>query len=113
MFPVCAVIMSLGTALGGGRIIKTVGIDMIKMQTYQGFAADAAGGFCLFLSTVFGFPVSTTHTKTTAVMGVGAAKSLRSVDWSVAGDMAAAWLFTFPGCGILGWLISCIYLRVF
>ena len=76
-------------------------------------AADAAGGFCLFLSTVFGFPVSTTHTKTTAVMGVGAAKSLRSVDWSVAGDMAAAWLFTFPGCGILGWLISCIYLRVF
>ena len=113
VFPVCAVIMSLGTALGGGRIIKTVGIDMIKMQTYQGFAADAAGGFCLFLSTVFGFPVSTTHTKTTAVMGVGAAKSLRSVDWSVAGDMAAAWLFTFPGCGILGWLISCIYLRVF
>lgn len=113
VFPVCAVIMSLGTALGGGRIIKTVGIDMIKMQTYQGFAADAAGGLCLFLSTVFGFPVSTTHTKTTAVMGVGAAKSLRCVDWSVAGDMAAAWLFTFPGCGILGWLISCIYLRVF
>lgn len=113
VFPVCAVIMSLGTALGGGRIIKTVGVDMVKMETYQGFAADAAGGLCLFLSTLFGFPVSTTHTKTTAVMGVGAAKSLRSVDWSVAGDMAAAWIFTFPGCGILGWLISCIYLKVF
>lgn len=87
VFPVCAVIMSLGTALGGGRIIKTVGIDMIKMQTYQGFAADAAGGFCLFLSTVFGFPVSTTHTKTTAVMGVGAAKACaRSI-----GALRAIW----------------------
>lgn len=113
VFPLCAVIMSLGTALGGGRIIKTVGVDMVKMRPYQGFAADAAGGACLFLSTLFGLPVSTTHTKTTAVMGVGAAKSLRSVDWSVAGDMAAAWIFTFPGCGILGWLISCIYLKVF
>lgn len=113
IFPVCALIMSLGTALGGGRIIKTVGVDMVKMHTYQGFSADTAGGICLFLSTVFGFPVSTTHTKTTAVMGVGAAKSMHSVDWSVAVDMAAAWIFTFPGCGILGWLLSCIYLKVF
>jgi PiT family inorganic phosphate transporter len=74
----CSIVMALGTSIGGYRIIKTVGLDMVKLETYQGFAADAAASICLFLASVFhGLPVSTTHTKTTAIMGVGTAKRIR------------------------------------
>lgn len=108
----CSVAIALGTATGGTRIIKSVGMDMIKLRRDQGFAADMAGALCLLVSTVFGLPVSTTHTKTCAVMGVGASKSLKSVDWSVAGEMAAAWILTFPGCALLGGIITLIFEKV-
>lgn len=98
--------IALGTASGGARIIKSVGIDMIKMRKDMGFSADMAGAFCLFLSTVFGLPVSTTHTKTSAVLGVGAFKSIRSVNWSVAGEMISAWILTFPGCALMSYIIT-------
>ena len=67
--------MALGTSIGGYRIIKAVGMDMVKLEKYQGFAADMAGAACLLLSSLTGIPVSTTHTKTTAIMGVGAAQA--------------------------------------
>ena len=70
----CALNMGIGTAVGGERIIKSVGLDMVKLEPFQGFAASAATFFCLMLSTFAGLPVSTTHTNTTAIMGVGAAK---------------------------------------
>ena len=70
----CALNMGLGTAVGGERIIKSVGLDMVKLEPFQGFAASVATFFCLMLSTFAGLPVSTTHTNTTAIMGVGAAK---------------------------------------
>lgn len=105
--------IALGTATGGSRIIKTVGMDMIKLRRDQGFSADAAGAFCLFVSTAFGLPVSTTHIKTSAILGVGASKSIKSVNWSVACEMAAAWLLTFPGCVLLGYLMTQIYMRLF
>lgn len=98
----CAAIMGLGTSLGGYKIIKSVGMDMVRLQKYEGFSADLAGAFCLLLTTLTGLPVSTTHTKTTAVMGVGAARRFRSVHWGVARDMALAWALTFPGCGLVG-----------
>ena len=66
-------IMALGTSIGGYRIIKAVGMDMVKLEKYQGFAADTAAAICLLLASLTGMPVSTTHTKTTAIMGVGAA----------------------------------------
>lgn len=109
----CSLIIALGTATGGGRIIKSVGMDMIKLRKDQGFASDLSGAVCLFISTLFGLPVSTTHTKTSAVMGVGVARSPKSVDWSVAGEIISAWIFTFPGCCLLSWGIACIYLKVF
>ena len=89
--------MSLGTAVGGRKIIKSVGVEMVKMEQYQGFAACLSACFCIGLATFTGMPVSTTHTKTTAIMGVGAEKSLRGVKWNLAGRMVLTWVLTFPG----------------
>ncbi|MDR1927299.1 MAG: inorganic phosphate transporter [Oscillospiraceae bacterium] len=109
----CSVVMALGTSLGGYRIIKSVGMDMVKLEAHEGFAADLAASACLLFSSLGGLPVSTTHTKTTAIMGVGAAKSLRNVNWSVVREMVLAWLLTFPGCGLIGWGMALLFLRIF
>jgi inorganic phosphate transporter, PiT family len=109
----CSAVMAIGTSIGGYRIIKTVGMDMVKLETYQGFAADLAGAACLLISSTFGIPVSTTHTKTTAIMGVGAAKRISAVNWSVVRDMVVAWILTFPGCGILGYAMAYIFMKIF
>lgn len=109
----CSLVMGLGTSIGGYRIIKAVGMDMVKLETYQGFSADLAGAGCLLLSSLTGMPVSTTHTKTTAIMGVGAAKSIKSVDWSVVGEMVLTWVLTFPGCGLIGFIIAKIFTMLF
>ncbi|MEY8355195.1 inorganic phosphate transporter [Lachnospiraceae bacterium 54-53] len=109
----CAVVMGLGTSIGGMRIIKTVGMSMVKLEKYQGFSADIAAAGCLLLSTLTGMPVSTTHTKTTAMMGVGASKRISAVNWGVAREMALAWLLTFPGCGLVGFLMTHLFLIIF
>ena len=109
----CSVIMALGTSIGGKKIIKSVGLDMVKLQTYQGFAADVGAAACLLLSTLTGIPVSTTHTKTTAIMGVGASKRLSAVKWSVVKEMVLAWVLTFPGCGLLGYLMAKLFILIF
>ena len=109
----CSVVMALGTSLGGYKIIKAVGMDMVKLQTYQGFTADMAGAGCLLISSVLGIPVSTTHTKTTAIMGVGATKRLSAINLGVVKDMVLTWVLTFPGCGIIGFIMSKIFLMIF
>lgn len=109
----CSLVMALGTSIGGYRIIKAVGMDMVKLETYQGFSADTAAALCLFAASVFGLPVSTTHTKTTAIMGVGAAKRLSSVNWGVVKEMILAWVLTFPGCGVIGYLMALLFMKVF
>ena len=109
----CSIVMGLGTSIGGYRIIKAVGMDMVKLETYQGFAADAAAAVCLLISSLTGTPVSTTHTKTTAIMGVGAARRLRSVDWSVVGEMVLTWVLTFPGCGLIGFIMAKLFTMMF
>lgn len=108
----CALNMGLGTAVGGKKIIKSVGMDMVKMEKYQGFAASLGATLCLMLATFTGMPVSTTHTKTTAIMGVGAAHRKSSVKWSMAIDMVKTWVLTFPGCGLLGFVFARIFLAV-
>ncbi len=108
----CSVIMALGTLSGGKKIIKAVGMDMVKLEKYQGFSADLAAAISLLLSTVFGFPVSTTHAKTTAMMGSGAARSKRSINPSVIKDIAMTWVLTFPGCGFLGFVVTKIFLKI-
>lgn len=109
----CSVVMGLGTSIGGYRIIKSVGMDMVKLEKYQGFAADLAGAFCLLISSLTGIPVSTTHTKTTAIMGVGAARRLSSVNWGVVKEMVLTWVLTFPGCGLIGFLMAKLFMWLF
>ena len=109
----CSIVMGLGTSVGGEKIIKSVGMDMVKLERYQGFSADLAGAFCLLLSSVFGIPVSTTHTKTSAIMGVGAVKRITAINFNVVKDMMLTWIFTFPGCGIISYVMARIFMAVF
>lgn len=110
---VCSLVMGLGTSIGGYKIIKSVGMDMVKLKPYQGFSADFAATLCLLLSSLAGIPVSTTHTKTTAVMGVGASRRIRNVNWAVVKDLILTWVFTFPGCGLLGFLMAKLFVKLF
>lgn len=103
---VCSLAMGGGTAIGGKRIIKSVAMEMTKLEKYQGFSASLAASLCILLATLTGVPVSTTHTKTTAIMGVGAEKRLSSVKWSVAKEIGLTWIITFPGCALLGWAMA-------
>ena len=109
----CSSVMAFGTLCGGKKIIKSVGMDMVKLEKYQGFSADLAASAALLFSTVSGFPVSTTHAKTTAMMGAGASKDKRSVNVSVIKDICLTWILTFPGCGIIGLIITKIFLKIF
>ena len=110
---VVSLVMGLGTSVGGYKIIKSVGMDMVKLKPYQGFAADFAATGCLLLSSLTGVPVSTTHTKTTSIMGVGAAKRLSNVNWSVVKELVFTWVCTFPGCGVLGFVMAKLFLMLF
>lgn len=109
----CSAVMGLGTSIGGYRIIKSVGMDMVKLKPYQGFAADLSATICLLLSSLTGIPVSTTHTKTTAIMGVGAARRMSNVNWGVVKELVLTWVFTFPGCGLLGFGMAKLFLMIF
>jgi PiT family inorganic phosphate transporter len=112
MMILCSAVMAVGTSIGGYKIIKAVGMEMVKLETYQGFAADLAAALCLLLSSIFGIPVSTTHTKTTAIMGVGAAKRLSAVNFGVVKDMVLTWVLTFPGCGLIGYLMVRLFAAI-
>lgn len=112
MMLLCSLVMGVGTAVGGRKIIKSVGMDMVRLEKYQGFSADLAAACCLLFSTIFGIPVSTTHTKTTAVMGVGALKRLSAINFKVVKDMVMTWILTFPGCGLIGYFMAKLFLRL-
>ena len=109
----CSVVMGLGTSVGGEKIIKSVGMDMVKLEKYQGFSADLAAAVCLLISSVFGIPVSTTHTKTSAIMGVGAVKRLSAINFGVVKDMMLTWVFTFPGCGLISFVTAKLFMIIF
>ncbi|MBQ7373140.1 MAG: inorganic phosphate transporter [Clostridia bacterium] len=107
---VCSLVMAAGTAIGGKKIIKSVGMDMVKLEKYQGFSADIASAISLVFCSVFGLPVSTTHVKTTSIMGVGAVKRVSAINFGVVKDMVMTWILTFPGCGILAFLVTKLFL---
>jgi PiT family inorganic phosphate transporter len=109
----CSIVMGVGTSIGGKKIIKSVGMDMVKLEKYQGFSADIAAAISLFFSSTFGIPVSTTHAKTTAIMGVGAVKRLSAINFGVVKEMAMTWLLTFPGCGLIGFLMTKLFMFLF
>lgn len=109
----CSSAMGFGTAIGGKKIIKSVGMDMVKLEKWQGFCTSLAASICIFISTVFGLPISTTHANSTAIMGVGTAKRASAVNWGVAKNMAWTWVLTFPGCGLIGYLFSKAFIIIF
>ena len=109
----CSLIMGLGTSIGGYKIIKTVGMDMVKLDQYQGFVSDITAASCLFFSSMMGIPVSTTHMKSASIMGVGSAKRFKSVNWGVVKEMVMTWVLTFPGCGLCGFLVAKLFLFIF
>ena len=83
---------------------------VVKLEKYQGFSADLSSSLCLLLATLTGIPVSTTHVKTTAIMGVGAVKRLSAINFGVVKDMLLTWVFTFPGCGLISFLMAKLFL---
>jgi PiT family inorganic phosphate transporter len=96
----CAAI-ALGTLSGGWRIVKTMGTKIVKLQPVQGFCAETAGAVTLFGATYFGIPVSTTHTITGSIVGVGSAKRFSAVKWGVAGRIVWAWVLTIPMAALI------------
>ncbi len=113
MMLLCSIVMALGTSVGGYKIIKAVGMDMVKLEKYQGFSADIAAAACLLLSSLTGIPVSTTQTKTTAIMGVGATKRLSAINFGVVKEMVLTWVLTFPGCGVIAYLMTKLFMQIF
>jgi PiT family inorganic phosphate transporter len=98
----CQAAMALGTLFGGWRIVKTMGSRITHLSPFQGVCAETAGSITLFLATGLGIPVSTTHTITGAIIGVGAAKRASAVRWNVAKDIVIAWFVTMPAAALIG-----------
>ena len=113
LMALCSIVMGVGTSIGGKKIIKSVGMDMVKLEKYQGFSADIAASIALLISSVFGIPVSTTHAKTTSIMGVGAVRRISAINFSVVKEMAVTWILTFPGCGLIGFIMTKIFMAIF
>lgn len=100
----CQAAMALGTLMGGWKIVHTMGSKITRLTPSQGFCAETGGAITLFGATWLGIPVSTTHTITGAIVGVGAARRLSAVRWNVASSILVAWLVTLPMAGLIGWL---------
>ncbi len=101
-----SIIICVGAMIGGMKIIKTIGTKVARVERYQGTAADIASSICLFGSSLLGIPVSSTHTKNCAVMGVGASRRLSNVNWNIAKNIIITWFMTFPFCGLLGYILT-------
>jgi len=97
----CFVAIAIGTLFGGWRIVKTMGQRITKLKPVGGFSAETGGAISLFLATAFGIPVSTTHTITGCIIGVGSAQRARAVRWGVAGNIIAAWVLTIPASALI------------
>ncbi len=97
----CQVAMALGTLIGGWRIVRTMGSRITRLTPMQGFCAEAGGSLTLFGATWLGIPVSTTHTITGSIIGVGAARKMSAVRWSVANNIVIAWIITIPASGMI------------
>ncbi|MBI2359442.1 MAG: inorganic phosphate transporter [Deltaproteobacteria bacterium] len=106
----CATTMGIGTALGGWKIVRTMGIRLTKLEPVHGFSAETSAALVIEAASRLGIPLSTTHTISTSIMGVGSVQRFSAVRWGVAGEIVAAWILTVPVCGLIAyvvaWLIS-------
>jgi len=106
----CQSAMALGTLLGGWRIVRTMGLRITRLTPMQGFCAETGGAATLFAATFLGVPVSTTHTITGAIVGVGAARRVSAVRWNVASSIVYAWVITVPAAALVAavtyWIVA-------
>ena len=110
---VSALAISAGTAIGGWRVIRTLGLRVTTLRPVHGFAAEVSGATVIEVASLMGIPVSTTHCVGSAIMGVGSTRRFSAVRWGIAGNIVAAWILTFPICGVLGyffaWLLGMVF----
>lgn len=109
----CAITMGVGTALGGWRIVHTMGLRLTKLEPYQGFCAETAAATAIEAASRLGIPVSTTHTINTAIMGVGATRRLSAVRWGVGLEIVTAWVLTFPVCALVAGIAALLLRWIF
>lgn len=107
----CAGAMGLGTSVGGYKIISMIGEKMVHIESWQGFGAELAASSTILVASIFGIPLSTTHTITTSLMGVAASRRLSAVRWNYSTNILMAWVFTFPICGLIAYVV-CYLLNV-
>lgn len=107
----CSLVMALGTCVGGGRIVRTIGTQLAPIDPCRGFAADLSGILCLLGATLLGLPVSTTHTKSAAIWGAGSLGPGHQVNRPVLAQLWLSWLLTFPCCGLIGYGAALLFLR--
>jgi len=101
----CGAVMMGGTSIGGWKIIRTLGMSLTRLEPHQGFAAEIASAGTIIFASRLGIPLSTTHTISTAIMGVGAVHGVRAVRWGVTRQLVIAWLLTFPICAAISWSV--------
>jgi len=109
----CYLAIGAGTMFGGWRIVKTMGQRITKLKPVGGFCAETGGALTLFLATALGVPVSTTHTITGAIIGVGAVRNASAVRWGVAGNIVWAWIFTIPATAFVAAVFYWLSLKLF
>jgi PiT family inorganic phosphate transporter len=109
----CGAVMAIGTATGGWRVIRTMGFGLTKLEPVHGFAAETAAASAIQIASFLGIPLSTTHTISTAIMGVGASRRLSAVRWGVGRNIVTAWLLTFPICAALAAVFALLFRWVF
>jgi PiT family inorganic phosphate transporter len=108
----CSIVMGIGTSVGGWRIIKTMGMNMVKLEPHQGFSAETGAAIVIQFATMFGIPLSTTHTINSAILGAGSVKRMSAVRWGVVRELVLAWILTFPVCGFISWLVALIFQKI-
>jgi PiT family inorganic phosphate transporter len=109
----CYIAIAAGTMFGGWRIVKTMGQKITKLKPVGGFCAETGGALTLFIATGLGIPVSTTHTITGAIVGVGSTQRMSAVRWGVAGNIVWAWIFTIPASAFVAAIAYWISLQIF
>jgi PiT family inorganic phosphate transporter len=107
-----AAAMGLGTAVGGWRIVRTMGLKVVELRTIDGFAAETAAATVIEVASRLGIPVSTTHVISSAILGVGSTRSLSAVRWGIAGRIVSAWVITIPACIALAWIVYSVLHRI-
>ncbi len=108
-----AVVMGLGTIVGGWRVIRTIGLRLTKLEPVHGFAAETGAAAVIFGAARLGIPVSTTHAIGSSIMGVGATERLSAVRWGVAGNIVTAWILTWPACAVMAYLLQKFFAGIF